>query len=208
VAARSGDAAQFRDANQNLAMVSRNPRGHTLGIVGFGRIGRRVAEKAHAALDMRVIYNDVVRLPADLERPSDATYHPRLDTLLAEADCIVVAAPFSGGAILNGPTFQKMKKGSRLINVARGKLVDEDALVAALKDGTLAAAGLDVHFDEPNVNKELIKMRNVELLSHNAGASLDSHIGFEALGMENIVSYYKTGKAITAVNAQAVNAKL
>lgn len=202
MSARSGDVAQFVDANRNLAPVSRNPTGHTLGIVGFGRIGRRVAEKAHKAMGMKILYNDVVQMPADLEKPTQARYYKDLGALLAESDCVVVAAPFSGGSILDQSAFKRMKRGSRLVNIARGKLVDEAALVEALKDGTLSAAGLDVHFDEPNVNKELIKMKNVEVMSHNAGASLDSHIGFEALGMDNILAYHASGKALTPVNAK------
>lgn len=201
LAARSGDPAQFVDANRNLGTVSRNPTGHTLGIVGFGRIGRRVAEKAYKSMGMKIIYNDVVRLPANLEKPTQAVYYKDLHAMLGEADCVVLAAPFSGAPILNEKALKSMKKGLRFINIARGKLVDEEALVKALNDGTIGAAGLDVHYDEPNVHKELIKMRNVEVLSHNAGASLDSHMGFESLGMENILAFHESGQALTTVNA-------
>src|SRR5213075_2722779 len=90
MAARSGDAAQFVDANRNLAPVSRNPSGFTLGIVGFGRIGRRVAEKAYKAMGMKIIYNDVVQMPADLEKPTEARYYKSLGDLLGKADCVVV----------------------------------------------------------------------------------------------------------------------
>ncbi|KAH8202778.1 hypothetical protein TruAng_003049 [Truncatella angustata] len=199
-AARSGSADQFKDANQNLAAITRNPNGFTLGIVGYGRIGRRIAEKAHLAMNMKIVYNDIVEIPSSVP----ATYHKSMNTLLAEADCVLVATPFSGGTLIDEPALAKMKKGSRLVNIARGKLVDELALVDALKSGHLYSAGLDVHFDEPNVNKELIKMKNVEVLSHNAGASLDSHIGFESLGMENIVTFHETGKAVSPVNAHLI----
>ncbi|KAH6657328.1 D-isomer specific 2-hydroxyacid dehydrogenase [Truncatella angustata] len=200
IAARSGSADQFKDANQNLAAITRNPNGFTLGIVGYGRIGRRIAEKAHLAMNMKIVYNDIVEIPSSVP----ATYHKSMNTLLAEADCVLVATPFSGGTLIDEPALAKMKKGSRLVNIARGKLVDELALVDALKSGHLYSAGLDVHFDEPNVNKELIKMKNVEVLSHNAGASLDSHIGFESLGMENIVTFHETGKAVSPVNAHLI----
>lgn len=199
-AARSLDPDQFVDANKNLAPVSLNPKGHTLGIIGFGQIGRRTAEKAYLALNMKVIYYDIVQMPQELESVSNATYHQSMDTLLAESDCVVVATPFSGETLLNASLISKMKKGSRLVNIARGKLLDESALIDALKRGQLSAAGLDVHFNEPHVNKELGKMKMVEILSHNAGASLDSHIGFERLGMENIISFLQNGKAITPVN--------
>ncbi|KAI0020010.1 D-isomer specific 2-hydroxyacid dehydrogenase [Xylariomycetidae sp. FL0641] len=203
-AARSGDPARFADANRNLAAATRNPRGHTLGVVGFGRIGRRTAEKARAALDMRVVYNDVARLPPALE--GAAVFEPDPAKLLGTADCVVVATPFAGDRLLDARMLARMKPGARLVNIARGKLVDEAALVQALKSGRVGAAGLDVFENEPHVHPELTKMRNVELLSHNAGASLDSHIGFESLGMQNITSFFETGKAISPVNAHLVKA--
>ncbi|KAJ9486248.1 hypothetical protein VN97_g7095 [Penicillium thymicola] len=204
VAARAVDADAFVDANRNLAMVSHNPKGHTLGIIGFGQIGRRTAEKAFLAMNMKIHYHDIVQMPAHLEAVSKATYHKDMDSLLAVSDCVMVATPFSGETLLNASLLAKMKTGSRLINIARGKLLDESALVDALKSGKLAAAGLDVHYDEPRVSPELAAMKNVEMMAHNAGASVDSHIGFERLGMENIMSFYQTGKAVTPVNAHLV----
>ncbi|KAF4457409.1 alcohol dehydrogenase [Fusarium austroafricanum] len=202
-AARSGNADQFVDANRNLAPVSRNPSGFTLGIIGFGRIGRRIAEKAYKALDMKILYNDVVQMPKEVEEPLGAIYKDA-DALLAEADCVVVATPFAGETLLNKQGLAKMKKGAKLVNIARGKLINEKDLVAALKSGHLSGAGLDVFENEPHISPELLKMDNVELLSHNAGASLDSHIGFEKLGMENIMQFNKTGKAISPVNTHLI----
>ncbi|RBR09641.1 uncharacterized protein FIESC28_09753 [Fusarium coffeatum] len=204
IAARSGSSEQFLDAQRNLAPVSRNPQGFTLGIIGFGRIGRRIAEKAYKALDMKIIYNDIARMPTSIEEPLKAVYHPSADTLLAEADCVLVATPFAGETLLNKEGLAKMKKGAKLVNIARGKLINEKDLVEALKSGQLSGAGLDVFEHEPVISPELIEMKNVELLSHNAGASLDSHVGFEKLGMENILSYHKTGKAISPVNAHLI----
>ncbi|KAM0432475.1 hypothetical protein ACHAQK_009700 [Fusarium lateritium] len=203
-AARSGSAEQFVDANKNLAPVSRNPRGFSLGVIGFGRIGRRIAEKAYKALDMKILYNDVAQMPRELEEPLEAVFHKSADTLLAEADCVVVATPFAGETLLNKQGLAKMKKGAKLVNIARGKLINEADLVEALKSGQLSGAGLDVFENEPHISPELLKMNNVELLSHNAGASLDSHIGFEKLGMENIMSFQKSGKAISPVNAHLI----
>ncbi|KAJ5894469.1 D-isomer specific 2-hydroxyacid dehydrogenase NAD-binding [Penicillium taxi] len=205
MAARTADADQFVDANRNLAMVSHNPKGHTLGIIGFGQIGRRTAEKAYKAFNMKILYNDIVQMPRELEDVSKATFHESMDSLLAEADCVAVATPFSGKILLNASLLSKMKPGSRLVNIARGRLLDEAALIQALKSGQLSSAGLDVHYDEPHVNRELAAMRNVEVTSHNAGASLDAHIGFERLGMDNIISFYQTGKAITPVNQHLVD---
>ncbi|KAI0476358.1 D-isomer specific 2-hydroxyacid dehydrogenase [Xylariaceae sp. FL0804] len=199
-AARSCDPARFADANRNLAAATRNPQRHVLGIIGFGRIGRRIAEKAHRALEMRIVYNDVARLPAALERDTAAAFEPDVGALLAAADCVVVATPFGGDRLLGADLLGRMKPGGRLVNIARGKLIDEAALVAALRSGQVGAAGLDVHENEPHVNPELASMRNVEVLSHNAGASLDSHIGFERLGMENITSFLAKGRAVSPVN--------
>jgi len=202
-AARSGDKDRFIDANKNLAPVSRNPSGFTLGIIGFGRIGRRIAEKAYKALDMKIIYNDIAQMPSSIEEPLNATFKSS-DALLAEADCVVVATPFAGETLLNKAGLSKMKRGAKLVNIARGKLINEADLVEALSSGHLSGAGLDVFENEPYISPELLKMKNVELLSHNAGASLDSHIGFEKLGMENIMEFWKTGKAISPVNAHLI----
>lgn len=198
-AAHSADADQFTDATRNIGSVARNPRGHTLGIIGFGQIGRRVAEKATTAFGMKIIYNDIKRMPLELESQVHASYHS-LDSLLTQSDCVVLAAPFSGSTLLDESKLQKIKRGARVVNIGRGKLLDEGALIRALKDGRLVAAGLDVHQNEPHVNKELAGLRNVELTAHTAGASLDSHMGFEKLGMENILAFYESGQALTAVN--------
>ena len=179
-----------------------NPAGHTLGIIGLGRIGQRIARKASLVFPMNVIYNDVTRLPQTVEDESGAKFYENLDDMLAMADCVVVATPFGGSKVLDADKISKMKQGSRLVNIARGKLIDEDALVEALESGQIQSAALDVHFDEPKVNPKLAAMENVELLSHNAGASIDSQNGFEGMSINNILSFYETGKALTPVNLQ------
>lgn len=199
LAARSCKPENFADA-QRRAALTRNPRGHSLGIIGLGKIGYSIAQKAYQSFGMNIIYNDIRQLPSDLEEEVGAKYYKELDDMLAVADCVLVATPFGGDSLLNAEKLGKMKKGSRLINIARGKLIDEAALVEVLKSGHLAAAGLDVHFNEPNINAELAAMNNVEMLSHTAGASTDSHMGFETLGMQNILSFFETGKAISPVN--------
>ncbi|KAL2358503.1 D-isomer specific 2-hydroxyacid dehydrogenase [Cryomyces antarcticus] len=201
-AARSLSVPRFQDANRNIAAVTHNPNGHALGIVGLGKIGYRIAQKASVAFGMKILYNDMRRMPTDIEESVSATFYEKLDGLLAAADCTLVATPFGGDKVLQASNIARMKKGSRLVNIARGKLIDEDALVAALESGHLVSAGLDVHYDEPRVNAKLAAMPNVELLAHTAGASVESHVGFERLGMENILGFYETGKAVTPVNAQ------
>lgn len=101
---------------------------------------------------------------------------------------------------MDAPHFAIMKRGSRLVNTARGKLIDEEALVTALESEHLVSASLGVHYNEPTVNQKLAKMENVQLLSRTAGASIKPHIGFERLGVENILSFFSMGKTLTAVN--------
>jgi lactate dehydrogenase-like 2-hydroxyacid dehydrogenase len=201
LAARSGHVEEFRDANQNIAAVTHNPSGNVLGIVGLGRIGVRIAEKCKAALNMEVAYFDVVRMK-EREDALGARWCETLEELLATSDAIVLATPFSGKQLLGQKEFGQMKRGTRLINIARGKLIDEDALIEALDNGTVSAAGLDVHADEPRVNKELAGRRNVMGLSHTAGASVESHVGFERLGMENLLGWLEKGESgcVSAVN--------
>ena len=202
LAARSLDAVRFSEVQLGLGDMTVNPSGHTLGIVGLGRIGQRIAQKAHTVFPMKIIYRDVRRLPESVEAETNAKFFENIDDMLAVADCVVVATPFDGRKVLDADHISKMKRGSRLVNIARGKLVDEDALVQALETGHLQSAALDVHFDEPNVNPKLAAMQNVELLCHNAGGSLDSQEGFETIGMSNILSFFETGKALTPVNLQ------
>ncbi|KAF2430382.1 D-isomer specific 2-hydroxyacid dehydrogenase [Tothia fuscella] len=201
-AARSLDPGKFREAHQDIAATTHNPNGFSLGIIGLGKIGYRIAQKAHVAFEMKIIYNDVNRLPESVEKGVSAQYYENLDDMLADSDCVLLATPFVGEKVMNAERFAKMKRGSRFVNIARGKLVDEVSLLAALKSGHLAFAGLDVHYDEPNVNPDLARLPQVELLSHTAGASLESHMGFEKIGLQNILSFFDTGKAITPVNLQ------
>jgi lactate dehydrogenase-like 2-hydroxyacid dehydrogenase len=110
---------------------------------------------------MKIYYQDIHRKPIEQEQAIGASYCAILDELIAVADCIVLATPFSGSKLITKETLAKFKRGGKFVNIARGTLVDEAALVDALKSGHLSAAGLDVHENEPNVNQELIKMRNV-----------------------------------------------
>lgn len=110
---------------------------------------------------MKIYYQDLYRKSAEQEKAIDASYCESLDGLLAVADCVVLATPFGGSKLITKETLAKFKKDAKFVNIARGTLVDEAALVDALKSGQLSAAGLDVHENEPNVNNELAKMRNV-----------------------------------------------
>ena len=165
LAARSCIPAQFNAANQNIATVTHNPGGTVLGIIGLGKIGFRLAHKAKSAFDMRIAYHDVVRIESREKELGDVTWCETLEELLQRSDCVVIATPFEGNVLLGRKEFRQFKKGARLVNIARGKLIDEEALVEALDEGIISAAGLDVHADEPNVNSKLAGKDNVMVLS-------------------------------------------
>lgn len=206
-AARSGVPEEWMDAHANVGREARNPKGLVLGIIGLGRIGYRIAEKVRGALGMSVRYFDTVRKDEEMERAVGAEYVSSVESLVAEADCVVLATPLVGDRkIVTRKLLGKFKTGGRFVNIARGKLVDEGALVEALKSGKLSSAGLDVFEDEPNVHPELLGMRNVSLTAHNAGGTVDTKAGFERLAMENILGWLKEGREglKTAVNLEGL----
>ncbi|KAL5002893.1 hypothetical protein BDV10DRAFT_201687 [Aspergillus recurvatus] len=206
-AAISQNPRAFLDAHQNSPLTARNPRGHSLGIIGMGQIGYTIAKKVYAAFGMRVLYHDIVRKSEEVERSVDATFFERLEDMLAESDCVVVATPFAGKTLLTAELFGRFKRGSRFVNIARGSLVDEEALLGALECGILVGVGMDVHADEPNVHPRLASHPKVMMMSHNAGGTVDTHIGFERLAMENILALFKEGRALTPVNAHLIKSK-
>ncbi len=156
--------------------------GKTLGIVGMGRIGRAVAQRARG-FGMKILYTDAARLPPDLEQ--GATFVPKLDALLAQCDIVSLHAPLTAETdrLMNARTFALMKKGSVLVNAARGGLVDEDALVDALSSNHLFAAGLDVFRSEPDYDLRLRDLPNTFLMPHAGSATVETRnaMGFRAL---------------------------
>lgn len=203
-AAKSGDVEQWKDAHKNQQETAYNPRGRSIGIIGLGNIGYTIAQKAFLGFGMNVLYHDIARKNKEQEDAVKATFYETLDDMLATADCIVLATPFFGSKLITAECLSKFKPGSRFVNIARGTLVDENALVDALKSGHIFAAGLDVHENEPYVHPEFCKMRNVTLTCHNAGGAWDTASGFEKLAMENIENYLLEGKALTPVNAHLI----
>lgn len=206
-AAYSLNPQLFLDAHTNVPLTAFNPRGHTLGIVGLGQIGYTIAKKAYAAFGMKIQYNDLVRKSQEQEASVEATFFAELDDLLGNSDCVVIATPFAGQKLITAERLQKFKKHSRFINIARGSLVDEDALLNSLESGHIIAAGLDVHAAEPSVHPRLVRHPRVTAMSHSAGGTMDTHIGFEKLAMENILSFFLEGKALTPVNLHLIKAQ-
>ncbi|KAF1936715.1 NAD(P)-binding protein, partial [Clathrospora elynae] len=142
----------------------------------------------------------------EAEKAINAMFY-EISDMLVEADCMVPATPFFGEKLITAECFPKFKKGRRFVNIARGKLVDENSLVDAQKRGHIFAAGLDVHENEPYVHPEFCKMRDVSLTFHNADGAWDTAAGFERLAMENIEALLLQGRALTPVNAHLVEAK-
>ncbi|KAH7309193.1 putative D-mandelate dehydrogenase [Stachybotrys elegans] len=205
MAARTGDPDQWLDAHRNQPVGAHNPAGFTLGVVGLGNIGYRIATKAYRCFGMKIIYHDLFQKTAQQEAElGGARKTADLDALLAEADCVVLATPSSGGSLLNATTIPKIKKGGRVVNIARGALIDEEALADALESGHLYAVGLDVHADEPNVNPRLAKHRRATLTCHNAGGAFETTSGFEALSMQNVLAVLGGEKPLTPVNAHLI----
>lgn len=152
---------------------------------------------------MKILYTDVVRKSRKTEEELQATFYETLEEMVSQCDAVVLATPSlpNSSYLINAATLSHFKKGSRFINIARGSLVDSNALADALESGHLFAAGLDVFEDEPNVNERLVRMQNVELTCHNAGGAIETWIGFEELVIKNVEAVL-TGKApLTAVNS-------
>lgn len=146
--------------------------GKTLGIVGMGRIGQAVAHRARA-FGLAVVYHNRRRLPATVEQALGARYAGTLDALVAEADILTLHAPASAANrhLIDARRIALMKPGACIINTARGDLVDQEALIAALEEGRLGGVGLDVYPDEPNVDPRLLKLGNCMTLPHIGSAT-------------------------------------
>ena len=160
----------------------------TLGIVGMGRIGRQIARRA-SGFEMRVIYYDE-RRNDQAERELSVVYVP-LERLLAESDIISVHVPLmpSTRHLIDAEALRKMKPSAVLINTSRGPVIDERALAEALRDGVIAAAGLDVYEREPRVEPLLLELENVVLLPHIASASERTRTRMAVRAAQNILAF-------------------
>jgi lactate dehydrogenase-like 2-hydroxyacid dehydrogenase len=206
---RQCDPTSFLATHKELGTISSNPRGHILGIVGLGQISKQLAQKASAALGMKIHYYDVVRSPPEVEQAFGATFHETLASLLSVADCVSLHTPLNRHTqdLMNKETIALMKDGARLINTARGQVVNEDALVEALKSGKLSGAALDVHYNEPQVSKELAAMDNVVLTCHNGGGTMTTRANFELTSMKNILQVVGDDGGYAAEPITMVNEK-
>lgn len=172
----------------------------TLGIVGLGRIGFRVAEIAVNGLGMKVVYNDV-KPNTDFEKAYDGKYIKKLDDLLKSSDVVSIHVPLlpSTKHLVDAKKLALMKKTAILINTSRGPIVDENALVATLKAKQIAGAGLDVYEFEPKFAPGLLKLPNAVLTPHTASATIETREAMSKLAAENIIAVLSGKPPLTPV---------
>ncbi|TPX44504.1 hypothetical protein SeMB42_g04307 [Synchytrium endobioticum] len=192
-------AGGFRE-HMTFEEFGNDPRGHTLGILGFGHIGRDVATRARA-FGMKIIYNKRTRLSVEEEEKLHITY-ATFEELIQTSDCISVHIPLSKESrhLLSQREFDLMKPRVRIVNTARGAVIDEEALMAALKSGKVFAAGLDVFEYEPHIPEFLRNHPRVTALPHIGGGSWETLEECEMQAADNCDAFVKTSKPLTPVN--------
>lgn len=182
--ARSGSWAGWTPTQ----MLGSHVSGKTVGIVGMGRIGQAIARRCHFGFGMSVKFFN--RSPKEIDFP--ATQIANLETLAAEVDFLVVATP--GGAetthLINASIFDAMKPTAHFINIARGEIVDETALIAALEARAIAGAGLDVYEHEPAVPHALRKLDTVTLLPHLGTATEEVRDNMGHMSLDNLDAFF------------------
>jgi glyoxylate reductase len=186
-------------------LVGTDVWGKTLGLVGFGRIGRAVARRA-SGFQMKVIYTDAVRAAEDVEKELKAEFR-EMNALLGESDFISVHVPLlpETRRLFDAPKFSRMKPTAFLINTSRGPVVDEAALVAALEGGIIGGAGLDVYENEPLIHPGL-KRANVVLAPHIASASLETRTKMACIAAENVAALFAGQRPPNILNPEVLKA--
>ena len=174
--------------------LGRSLAGKTLGIIGLGNIGSMVARRA-AGYEMNVVYNK--RSPDPIAEKELGVRYAGLDELLSTSDFISLHVPLTEETrgMINKEAFGKMKRGSFLINTARGPVVREQDLADALRSGVLAGAALDVFENEPDINPELLAMENVILTPHIASSTVEARLKMTELATSSILDFF-AGKEV------------
>lgn len=174
-------------------MMGHKVSGRTLGIVGMGRIGCAVARRAQG-FGMTLLYHN--RKPSPEAEALKARYCAKLHDMLREADIVVLCCPMTQEThhLIDAAALKTMKRSVVIVNVARGAVIDEAALIKALQDGTIAAAGLDVYEFEPKIEQALLELPNTVLLPHLGTATEDGRIAMGMRAIDNIEAFLKTGK--------------
>ncbi len=196
VAKRIPEADKFTRAGKYKAwapelLLGSDLAGKKLGIVGAGRIGQGVARRLSIGFGMDVIYYDIAK-NEKLEKKMDCEYCGELEVLLKQADVVSLHVPLlpSTKHLINAERLAMMKSSAYLINTSRGPVIDESALVAALKDGTIRGAGLDVFEDEPKLARGLKSLNNVVITPHIASASEETRDKMSQLVAFNMNEFF------------------
>jgi lactate dehydrogenase-like 2-hydroxyacid dehydrogenase len=160
----------------------------TLGIIGMGRIGQAIAKRA-AGFDMKVMYHNRTRVAPEIEQRANAAY-VSMDELLAQSDFVVLQMPYTPEThhLIGVTELSKMKPGAILINSTRGGVVDDKALIAALKNGVIRGAGLDVFEGEPKLDAGFLDLKNVVLVPHIGSSTEATRRAMAMLAAKNLVA--------------------
>ena len=170
-----------------------------LGILGMGRIGQALAERAKS-FGMKIHYHNRKKLPPNLEK--GAIYHESLKSLISISDFFSINCPTTEETkkIINEETLSYFPNGAVIINSARGDMIDDEAMINALKSGKVFALGLDVYNGEPDIHPQYLKLDNVFILPHLGSATEKTRFAMADLAISNIEEYFKTGKCKNTVN--------
>jgi glyoxylate reductase len=185
-----------------LMMLGQDVHHATLGVVGFGRIGQALARRARG-FSMRILYHDTYRPPAEVERELGAEYRD-LDDLLAESDFVSLHTNLTPETrhLINADRLAAMKPTAVLVNTSRGPVIDEQALAAALADGQIFAAGIDVFEREPEVHPDLLACENAVLIPHLGSATVQTRLAMANLAADNLFAALDGQRPPTMLNPQ------
>ena len=179
-------------------MVGNEVTGKTLGIIGMGRIGQIVADRARA-FNMKIIYFNRNKLSKDLEK--DAAYYSDLKSMLPNCDYVSLHTPATTETknIINSETLKLFPKHSVFINTSRGSTVDDDALIEALKNKKIYGAGLDVFNNEPNLDKRYLELDNCFVLPHVGSATHETRLAMSMLAVNNLKCFFSKKPLLSEV---------
>ena len=180
-------------------LIGKQLSGSRLGILGMGRIGRAVAKRAKS-FGMEIHYHNRSKLKQDLE--AGATYHDNIQSLFSISDILSINCPATNETknIINKKTLEFFSKEVVITNSARGDMIDDDAMVQALKNKRIFALGLDVYNGEPNIHPGYLELPNVFILPHLGSATEKTRTAMADLAISNIEEFFKSGKCINQVN--------
>ena len=180
-------------------LIGKQLTGTRLGVLGMGRIGQKIARIAKS-VGMIIHYHNRSKLSEEKEQ--GAIYHDNLKSLFSVSDVLSICCPATKETenMINKETVEYFPKGAVITNVARGDIVDDDALIDALNRRKIYAAGLDVYKNEPNLNPGYLKIKSAFILPHLGSATKDTRIAMANLAIDNIDEFFKTGKCTNKVN--------